>query len=336
LAALFAALVLSGTGETMSTVEHPQTTITNGTIEATLYLPDAKRGYYVGTRFDWSGVIASLKYQKHDYYGPWFDKADPPVHDFVYRGGEIVAGACSTISGPVEEFNNNEAALGYEEARPGGTFIKIGIGVLRKPDAQPYDRYRLYEIVDPGKWEVHTERDTTEFIQTLDDASSGYGYVYRKTVRLIGSQPQMVLEHSLKNTGRRPIQTEVYNHNFLVLDKQAPGPDFVITFPFEIKAAQPAQGVEIKGKQILYPRALSGEDVATASIGGFGNHASDYNIRIENKKLKAGMVISADRPLFQASLWSIRSVLAVEPFISMNVEPGHEFKWNLTYHYFTE
>jgi hypothetical protein len=31
----------------------------------------------------------------------------------------------------------------------------------------------------------------------------------------------MLIEHSLKNTGKRAIQSSVYNHNFVVLDKQA-------------------------------------------------------------------------------------------------------------------
>ena len=38
----------------------------------------------------------------------------------------------------------------------------------------------------------------------------------------------MVMSHQLRNTGKRSIVSSVYNHNFLVLDGQPPGPDFVI------------------------------------------------------------------------------------------------------------
>ncbi len=69
-----------------------------------LYLPDATSGFYRGTRFDWSGVVGDLQYAGHSYYGPWFTQTDPTVPDFVYRGAEIVAGPCSAITGPVEEF----------------------------------------------------------------------------------------------------------------------------------------------------------------------------------------------------------------------------------------
>ena len=42
----------------------PEAQISNGQIRAKLYLPDARRGFYRSTRFDWSGVIASLEYQR--------------------------------------------------------------------------------------------------------------------------------------------------------------------------------------------------------------------------------------------------------------------------------
>jgi len=50
----------------------PKTIITNGTIDATIYLPDADIGYYQGVRFDWSGVIPKLTFKGHNYFGKWF------------------------------------------------------------------------------------------------------------------------------------------------------------------------------------------------------------------------------------------------------------------------
>ena len=180
----------------------PQADISNGVLHASLYLPDPVNGFYRGTRFDWSGVIHSLTYQGHDYYGPWFTKTDPEVIDFIFKGPDIVAGPCSAITGPVEEFVWQEKALGFDQAKAGGTFIKIGVGVLRKPDDQEYSPYRLYPIVDSGKWTVHKKADSVEFIQEISDPASGYGYRYTKTVRLSNGKPEMILEHKLENTGR--------------------------------------------------------------------------------------------------------------------------------------
>src|ERR1700730_15317597 len=95
--------------------EPPEIAISNGVIRARVYLPDAENGYYRGTRFDWSGVISSLEYNGHSYFGQWFPRYDAKLHD--------------SITGPVEEYSTGDSALNYAEAKPGETFVKIGVGV---------------------------------------------------------------------------------------------------------------------------------------------------------------------------------------------------------------
>src|SRR5947209_10592378 len=184
-----------------SAADFPQAKISNGQITAKIYLPDANKGYYRSTRFDWSGAIYSLRYQDHDFYGTWYDRIDPKVINWVHQGPEIVSGPCSALAGPVNEF---QTPIGWDEAKPGGTFIKIGVGVLRKVEGN-YNRYFPYEVVDPGKWSVSMQRDSIEFTQELSDPNSAYGYVYRKVVRLAKGKPEMVIDQTLKNTGRRAI-----------------------------------------------------------------------------------------------------------------------------------
>src|ERR1051326_1619195 len=134
-ARLTAALVLVS-GLYLRADSPPEAQITNGSLRVRIYLPDARSGFYRGTRFDWSGVIGGLEYAGHQYYEPWFQRTDPHVHDFTYRADEIVAGPCTAITGPAEEFVK---PLGFDQASTGGTFIKIGVGVLRKPDSSKYD-----------------------------------------------------------------------------------------------------------------------------------------------------------------------------------------------------
>jgi hypothetical protein len=335
-ATLIAACLTPIAGACSSAEAAPTAEITNGLIRLRLYLPDAKAGFYRGTRFDWAGVIGSAEFAGHDYFTQWFQRTDPNVHDFIYEGRDIVAGPCTAITGPAEEFATEGKALGFDDAKAGGTFIKIGVGVLRKPDDAKYDMFRLYPIVDGGKWTVRRNPDSAEFRQEVSDASNGYGYDYRKTVSVTESKPQFVLDHSLRNTGTKPIRSSVYNHNFLYLDRKAPGPDLSITLPFLIQAApQPDPNLaEIRGNQIVFKKILTGEDRVYCTIAGFGPNPKDYNIRIENRQAEAGLHITADRPLARAALWSIRAPLSVEPFIDMNIEPGAEFAWRITYDFY--
>jgi hypothetical protein len=318
-------IVLLLSGGILLAADHPQQEISNGLLRAGLYPPDVQNGYYRGTRFDWSGIIHSLQYQGHEYYGPWYDKMDPTVRDFVYRDGAIVAGACSWAMGPAEEYDE----IGYADAAPGGTFIKIGVGRLRKPDASAYDHYRLYEIADAGKWTVKRSADRIEFVQDVSGA-----YVYRKVVRLEKDKPRMTIQHSLKNTGPRAIATNSYNHNFLIL-QQPPGEGLSVTFPFAIKAP-PLEGglARIEGNRIVYLKALTGEDKVQTAIEGFGGTAKDYSIEVASRKVGMGVRITGNRPLAKAGLWSIRSNVSVEPYIAVSVEPGKEFTWTMTYYYY--
>jgi len=317
----------------LSAADFPKAEITNGVIRARLYLPDTGDGFYRGTRFDWSGAIYSLEYKGHEFYGPWFHKTDPDIHDFVYKKSEIIAGPCSAITGPADEFQ----PLGWNEAQPGGNFVKIGVGVLRKPGTGRYDNFRMYKIVDPGKWTIRKGLDSIQFTHELADSSSGYAYSYQKTVHLSEGKSQMVLEHKLRNTGTHAIQTSVYNHNFLVLDKQAPGPGLVITVPFQIQTPRPPNKklASIRGNQIVYLKTLEDQDVVATPVQGFRDSLTDSEIRIENRRLGIGMRIQSNRALSRESLWSIRTVVAMEPFVSITIEPGREFDWKSTYDYYT-
>ena len=313
----------------------PALEITNGPIRAQLALPDREKGYYRGTRFDWTGVITSLECEGHRYYGPWFDRTDPSVRDFIYDGQEIVAGACSAVTGPVDEFSTRGAGLGFEAAKPGGLFLKIGVGVLRKPDSGRYDPFTLSEIVDGGRWDVRPGKDRIGFTHEVADPGSGYAYRYEKRVRLSGDRPELVLEHTLHNTGALPIESETYNHNFLVLDRQPTGPDFEVRAPFALRAQRPPDPslAEIAGTTVRYRKTRVERDTVYTGLEGFSDSPRDYDFHIENRKLGAAVRVRGDRPLVRLALWSIRSTLCLEPFLRLRVEPGGTFRWTYRYEY---
>ncbi len=317
----------------ISAAGFPEAKISNGQITAKMYLPDAKNGYYRSTRFDWSGAIYSLTYKGHEFYGEWYERTDPKVVNWVFQGSEIVSGPCSALAGPVNEF---ELPLGWNEAKPGGTFIKIGSGVLRRGEGN-YNRFVHYEVLDPGKWSVKKAKDSVQFTQELSAPDLGWAYVYRKVVRLEKGKPVLVIEHTLKNTGKRAINSNVYNHHFMVMDKQPPGPDFTFRVPFPIKATRlPNKEVaEVRGNEIVYMRPLAGQDQVAVGFQGFSDSAKDHEVIIENKKIGTGVKITGDRPLIRSMLWSIRTVLAVEPYIAVDVQPGGELTWKDTLEYYT-
>ncbi len=317
---------------------YPEITLSNGPVEARIYLPDAKNGFYRGTRFDWAGVVASLKYEGHSYFGPFFEKFDMSVPDVVI-GDTIAAGINSAASGPVEEFiGAGEAAIGYSQAKPGETFCKIGVGALRKIDNAPYSSYINYPILDGGRRTVRRGADFIEFRQQVD-CGSAYGYSYTKKIRLLEGRPVMTIEHRLVNTGTKPIETQVYDHNFLIIDHEPTGPAIVVSVQFGLetsgKVDGPGLGI-VRGNQLLFPKELKGEDTFYSEFKGFGGTAADYQLRVENRKSGAGVAINGDRPLVNLGVWAVRTVVAPEPFININVPVRREFSWKYTYRFYQD
>ena len=99
--------------------DYPKAEISNGLIHAELMLPDSQNGSYRGTRFDWSGIISSLRFDGHEYFGRWYEHHDPKIHD--------------AITGPVEAFQTDDKGLGYDEA-------KAGIGLRLEPGPRAWGR----------------------------------------------------------------------------------------------------------------------------------------------------------------------------------------------------
>jgi len=198
--------------------DYPHAGISNRMVKMKLYLPDTEKGYYRGTRFEWSGIIPSLKYKGHQYFGEWKSTHDPFFHE--------------DLSGPVEGSIN--AGLGYNEAEPGGKFIRIGVGILEKPDEQEYQWNHTYKVLDYGKWTFDKGKDWIEFRHEVE-SEMGWGYLYIKRIDLKKNEPGFTITHILKNTGSKPIETDQFNHNFFVMDGQLTGPDFIVSFPFTVK-----------------------------------------------------------------------------------------------------
>lgn len=294
----------------------PAVQISNGLATAVLYLPDTERGYYRGTRFDWSGLVASLEVSGHSYFGRWFADYDPKKHD--------------AVAGPAQDWVTGQ---GYDAAPVGGTFVKIGVGVLRKPEVLARG-FPTLEIVDPGRWSTAVRADAVDFIHEVDDPASGYGYRHVKTVSLPAGQPEMVLTQHLESTGVNPINTQMYNHNFFVLDGQPSGPDVEVSFPFVLEPFNMrGDAVEVTGSMIRYVKQVEGS--VRMQLRGFGPSPSDYAIRVENKRTGAGVMVTSDTPLSDLVFWSSPRTTCPEAYIHVRADRDRPMSWETRYRFYS-
>ena len=296
----------------------PQHTLDNGRVKLRMYLPDAQRGFYRSTRFDWSGMIDRVEYAGHIFYSYW-----KQTHDPVNGTDDVV--------GPAEEFGMQLPPLGYDQARPGETFIKIGIGHLLKPQEPRYRYAQPYAIARPGAWTIISTAGFVQMQQDLKD-ERGYGYQYIKRIELLADAPGFVIGHRLKNTGTRPILTDHYNHNFTMIDGDRIGRNYRITLGF-------APAINQVERPVLQPNVLSleGRDVVFVSdvnqplwvrLDGFDPASVAHNlIVIRNLRTGAAIRISGDRPLWRFAFYSADTAVCPEPFVHLDLAPGAEAQW---------
>ncbi len=284
-----------------------------------IFLPDPVRGYYRAERFDWSGVIGCAAYRGHTYWGKWFPHYDPLLHD--------------SITGPVEEFRPSDGAQGYSAAQPGGLFVKIGVGVLRKVSDAPYRFQDSYPIVDTGKWKLRIRKRSIVFQQRLI-TQSGISYLYTKRLLLSRDGASLTLEHTLGNLGSQAIVTEVYDHDFFMLDGQPTGPGFVLHFPFTPAAETPLQPkAAVQGQDIAYLAELAPGETVASYLTGYAANSPGYSLRLQNTRLGVGIEQTSDRPISRLYLWSIRTTICPEAYLHLDIPPGKSERYSIHYHF---
>lgn len=292
----------------------PHTEISNDMVIMKLALPDPEHGFYRATRFDWSGVIYSLIYKGHEYFGYWKTTHDPKVHE--------------DLAGPVEA--SVGSGMGYEEAPVGGTFVRLGVGALEKPEEKDFQWAKTYKIVDNGKWRWRKGKDWIEFLHEIK-TDNGWGYSYRKKISLRKDIPGFVISHSLENTGSKAIQTDFFNHNFFMIDHDPTGKDFVVRYPFNLSTADDLKGfVKIDGNKLEFIKDLNKGSV-WMEFKGYSDEVKDHHVEVLNKKTGAGISYQSSKPIYRMVFWACHSTLCPENFIYLDIPPGGKDSWDMTY-----
>ena len=301
----------------MPVSEYPKLELDNGEIRVSIFVPDPVRGYYRGARFDWSGIIEHVDTDEHRFYSPLHATHDPHRHDCV--------------SGPAEEFAMFEP-MGFDEAAPGESFVKVGVGLLRKDDDDEYLFGSDYEIIRAGEWDVEHGPDRVHFFQDLV-GERGWAYRYQKTVRLVPGASALTIAHRLENSGEKDIDIDNYNHNFTLIDGLPYGPDYRVEFPFTTTIPIGINGrAWFRNNAIEVPEPLGDTSLWIPLFEGEGR--VEYN-RAMIKHLPSGAALefTGDAPVTRMVFWAIERAACPEPFIRLKLAPGQVRAWSSRYHF---
>ncbi|MEO6910897.1 MAG: hypothetical protein ABI158_08235 [Edaphobacter sp.] len=179
------------------------------------------------------------------------------------------------------------------------------------------------------------DEDAVEFRQMLN-GPDGYAYIYEKVLSLDKDGTGITLDHRLKNTGQKTIDTKVYDHDFFMFDGQPTGPGMVVRFPFTPEPVDPLDpAVRIQGKEITFITAIGPRQTVSGYITGFSAKASDYDFIVEDINRKIGVEQTLDTPLSRIYFWSNNRVICPEAYIHVGVAPGKTGHLKIHYRFFT-
>lgn len=295
--------------------QYPSTVISNKYISMKVYLPVPEKGIYQGTRYDWSGVIGSVQYKGHEYFGFWKNTYNPMVD----------------MMGPADTYKT--AGFGYDEAKPGDRFIRLGVGFIEKEVEPAYDYHNQYKLVDNGEWKIEQGEDWITFTHIIN-SDFGYGYIYEKTIKL--KKDGFEIEHRLHNTGIKILETDQYSHNFFVIDNEKCGPSFEISYPFPVSTNDDLKGVmEVNDNTLSFLKEGAKTNVFM-KLDGYSKNKKDNKFTIENTKSGAGVTVSVDQPLIKLEFWTNNMTICPENTMQISVNPGKDKIWTSDYSLFAK
>ena len=189
-----------------------------------------------------------------------------------------------------------------------------------------YDRFKLYPIVDPGRWEFEDRGTSFLFHHTLE----GY-YAYTKEIRTV-SERSFAISHELKV--QIPWDGTVYNHNFFTMGKMETGPSRMIDFPFRPAGTWRTayDSVLFTEGGIRFTRKLrEGESVYAGDIHQAGETGMPYVFTLREGPLSVH--VRGDIPVTHTVLWANHRIACVEPYNRLRALPGETLRWTILYQF---
>lgn len=275
-------------------------TIKGKDIVATLYDPREESNVHFSTRFSHVGHFKSIAVKGEEIlYSP--TASFHPFHS----------------DGFPDEF---ETPIGYDEAKSGECFLKIGVGLERKKEDKAYTNWDMHEIVRRANIEAEEDADGCRFV--VLDEHEGYAYRYEKSVCI--ENGRLIIAHALKNVGKKPLKTLWYSHAFL----RYGGKSLDLTLPHGYTSYNGEEYLikEPNGYSILLDeRAKKGVCCNFHVLDGAENRQT---LRFSERAVYRSV---GDYPFYELQIYVNDRIVSIEPKLTIELQAEEEKKWSTTY-----
>ena len=144
----------------------------------------------------------------------------------------------------------------------------------------------------------------------------------------------MTIHTKLTNYGKRTIDAQEYNHNFLSLNGELISPDYTMSVPgFENLEGGKFLGNNIYGddkEHCLRLHRLPTEPYMTF-LDTVKEDFDSYTYRLTSKNSTHSITEQDDFKPVRAVVWGVEHCMCCEVFVQVHVEPGQSQEWTRTW-----
>lgn len=223
--------------------------------------------------------------------------------------------------------------VGYDDCPVGGQFPKIGVGLLLKPDENPYDFFKVYNIL-PFKTEIICRDEWIEFISSPMN-TRGYEVKFTKLIKL--TENNFTIQYELQNTGKKSINTSEYCHNFIAINNSLIDDNYTLKFPFKLDKSAIEEFVNNENAVIFKDQKMIFEKTPKQQF--FFSHLEyDKDLKgmweISNYKYGVGVRETTDFVPEKINVWGWQHVISPELFYKVSLNPGQKKIWQRKYEFY--
>ena len=268
--------------------------------------------HYKRTRFDWTGFITQVTLDgQYTFCG--VESIDP----LIGCGGR---GFCN-------EFGI-DMPIGYDDAKVGELFPKLGVGLLKKTEEKEYLFHKDYDVM-PFPMTI-SNSDTCIKYKLEALPCRGYEVIQEKTITL--QDNSIKIDYKLKNVGTKDIITNEYCHNFVEINENSIGQEYVLQAPYDIKLekSELTNELTVIDKEISWLKTPANVFYFMQKAKGI----EEYKYwEITHKPSGRSVREYVDFSPTKFALWGMNHVVSPEMFIDIQIKPGETKTWNRTYEF---
>lgn len=268
---------------------------------------------YKRSRFDWTSFITQVKLDGCNTFC-----TSESLKENEGSGG---AGFCN-------EFGIR-MPIGYDEILPGEEFIKIGVGLIKKESNEPYNFFKDYTVKSfSTSYEQPDESRICFYVEPIE--CNGYAVSLEKRVSVEGNL--LKIGYKLTNTGSKKIVTNEYCHNFISINGNPTGKDYVLSFSNKIELKNPV-GHILKSNDNEIRWDICPESDFYAGIEVLNNTVNPFIWKLVHVHSNLSIQENSKFNDYTVAIWGKGHVISPEVFVPININPGEIQEWQREYEF---